>query len=747
MTPFVIDSRSALALALAGVLSAQAPTQPPALADAVATAHHAAAMHTVDGVLCGLGPGYKARFDAAGMTFTPALGAAALRSHPLRVALAQIRRGEHVLFDARNTVGSGPRQVGTTAVYARCRSVTETCEARVDGVEQSFVFAERPPGHGDLVVRCRVETDLAPTEHEVGGALVLAAEGLGGVAIGEVVGIDAAGARVAGTRRLLGDELEFTLPAAFVERAAYPLVLDPLYGNTISIAGTGGRDPEVAFDAGTGNFLVVWEDVFSAVDSDITGRTFDAAGSSLVGPRPIATGTRPQINPAVAAVRSLQGFFVVYQEGNSLFGPWDVRGAFVPADPNLAVGAPILIAADPTINEITPDVGGETTATGSKAVVVWHEDGAGIFAVDVDVAARTVGNAASLTQASEERRPAISRAGGPLGRFLVTWEGRASTGWQVLSAYVDRDLQILQAFHQVTAFATGGRNPAVDGDGTDFLVAYDRPDPAASALGDVYCRRVSWNGTALVNATAEIGIATTANDDERTPAVGLLGAKYLIAWADALSSGGLRYEISAQEVDLQNCVPCGLRTHVSAPTGNTLQSPAIGTRYTAAAGTPVTADEGILAYTNAIAGPPFSTNIALLRARGFGAGSPPTDLGGACGNGGSNGFVGPVVIGNAGLRMSVAGAGSNALFASLQFVDSTTTCGACTYNNLNSYLFVPGSNGGGSRPLPIPCDSSFLGLRLRTQWAAFLSGVNPCSIIAAPIQVSFSNRLEATIDW
>ena len=32
MTPFVIDSRSALALALAGVLSAQAPTQPPALA-------------------------------------------------------------------------------------------------------------------------------------------------------------------------------------------------------------------------------------------------------------------------------------------------------------------------------------------------------------------------------------------------------------------------------------------------------------------------------------------------------------------------------------------------------------------------------------------------------------------------------------------------------------------------------------------------------------------------------------------
>ena len=56
----------------------------------------------------------------------------------------------------------------------------------------------------------------------------------GGVTIGQVVGIDAAGTRVPGMMNFDGDHLELVLDDAFVSSASYPLVLDPVEPSTVA---------------------------------------------------------------------------------------------------------------------------------------------------------------------------------------------------------------------------------------------------------------------------------------------------------------------------------------------------------------------------------------------------------------------------------------------------------------------------------------------------------------------------------
>jgi hypothetical protein len=129
-----------------------------------------------------------------------------------------------------------------------------------------------------------LETELEIAESGDGG-LVFTAAGLGGVRYGGAVAFDAAGRRVDAVRSRAGRTIELRVPAAFVAAAAGPITIDPLI-STFCIACTplvNNRNPDASYDASTDRFLVVYEVVFSAMDTDLRSLELDGNGVFVPG--------------------------------------------------------------------------------------------------------------------------------------------------------------------------------------------------------------------------------------------------------------------------------------------------------------------------------------------------------------------------------------------------------------------------------------------------------------------------------
>src|SRR5262245_42498509 len=90
-------------------------------------------VRTADGVLWGGGPGFKVRFDAGGVEFTPALGRAAPRNVPLGLHAQSLRRGDTLLWSAASSLPMPPSADGNLVSYALQPGLTERYEVRRDG--------------------------------------------------------------------------------------------------------------------------------------------------------------------------------------------------------------------------------------------------------------------------------------------------------------------------------------------------------------------------------------------------------------------------------------------------------------------------------------------------------------------------------------------------------------------------------------------------------------------------------------
>ena len=104
-----------------------------------------------------------------------------------------------MLFEAAAGNAVAPRQQGMVASYDRGNDVVETYEARVDGVKQNFTFQTVPMGSGDLVVECELQTELQSVRGTSDQGFSLEMPGVGGVTIGQVIGVDAFNGRVTGS--------------------------------------------------------------------------------------------------------------------------------------------------------------------------------------------------------------------------------------------------------------------------------------------------------------------------------------------------------------------------------------------------------------------------------------------------------------------------------------------------------------------------------------------------------------------
>ncbi len=239
---------------------AQCAPQPPAATNAAPTglgewriAIHTAPADPVGGEYgtWAAGPNYKVSFRD-GFAFYPVLGAHCPRNLPLRWRTASIAVGGEAIVED----GAAARHVRTDWRYEYHylgTDVVEGYDVRRDGVEQTFTLLARPPGRGDLVISGAVDTELvcddAAPRH---GALVFRdGAGTPRVEYGAALALDARGDRVAVRTAFASGRISLTVDGAWLDRARFPVVVDPL-ASSLGYANVGTPDTvDVARDGET----------------------------------------------------------------------------------------------------------------------------------------------------------------------------------------------------------------------------------------------------------------------------------------------------------------------------------------------------------------------------------------------------------------------------------------------------------------------------------------------------------------
>lgn len=693
-----------------------------------------------DGVVRGGGAHYRAEFDRAGMTFTPALGLQAERLHPFQIAATSVHRGDTVLVKSLET--SAPRLDEWTIDYDR-GGITERFELRSDGVELSYVFPQRPTGNGDLVVRTTLTTDLSTTfRGATSEPIQLTAEGIGGVTIGKVTGIDAAGATTAGSLRFDGTHLDLVLPARFVDDAAYPLVLDPLIGTSF-IAGSVGNDDDqadVAYESTTNEFVVVWRRTFSGTSALIRAQRIDGTTSAPIGSFLVIANTGVCSEPAIAAVATTDRFLIAWQTGPSAFGPWDVACRGLNAG-TTTLSAEVPIAAT-TANEMSPDVGGERAAD-DEAMVTWAEDGVRVMATQVTLNAGgadpAVFSPVVVTTGLNVSDPSISKSGGTTGRFGIVWSEITATK-AVFAQFINRNSSLIGSRLSIAIDSSISEETAdIDGDGTRFVCVWSESESGLTGDQDVYCRQLSCTATTSNVVGAKTAVEADPGDDERDPSVAFLGPKFVVTWTDE-AGGFLDTDVYGISLDPSNCERCGLEFWLMG-TRDREEGSSIGSKWAGGSGS----DDAMLVCSSYDFTTSFTSDVMAQQFSAVGPGGPVASIAPRCGGGGVCSISGAFAFANT-VSVRLSGAAPSAFAAALHIglPGPLAPCGGCSI--LNPIIAVPAAIAGGnaSVPLNIDCSTGLAGFSFQFQYVLIGAPITPC--IFAPTG-GFSNVVDAQFGY
>ena len=733
--------------AVASVSTAQAP-QPhegaapasPGSVEVPSIMRRSHGVQRADGALRGAGPDFKVRFDEGGLEYVPALGSGADRNYPLSFRLESIHRGSVEL--ARGS-DAAPTERGNAVEYLHAGGVVERYDVRPEGVAQSFTFPSRPAGSGELVVRGRIETDLVPDrlgESPAGFRFEL--PGVGAVSYGGVTGISADGREADGTLRLDGGAIELVLPAEFVDGAAYPMVLDPLIGTDILINGfTDEKDPDVAYDATNDLYLDVWERVFSATDFDIRGQRVDALGGLISGPILIESSVSlVASNPAVANINLRDAFVVCYESSGDVLA----RGVAA-ATGNLTNQ---ITVAGTSAFERDVDVGGDSALFDDDVLAVWtaFENGSGsIMAAQVSISAAFNLFTFDLTQIGngDDEVPSISESGGADGRYLIVWERDFTVDHDIQAAVVDRNLTLLDEVTIITSVGPDERRPACDGDGTEWIVAYEKDEPGGpTSSDDIVARAVTFDAAASLASvtTPEVVVEGDANEDEQRPSVACLGDSYLIGFEDE-GFAFADFDAFVASVQSLDCLTCEGTFSLSSGSGQIEAFVEVASRFS---GDSSLRDGALLVWEEEL----FSTLDSEIHARlyeaedGFFA-----DLGGGCGEGG-RALASCAAVGNDDFSVHLRDAGSFLpAFLLLSPNELRIGCGSCELipDLVDGVVIDAGTTTGSGRAqidIAIPNDSALSGLTLLGQWAVTPSSGPVCTLLNVDLSNAISIELE-----
>jgi hypothetical protein len=766
---------SFLLLAATATLEGQAPA--PGLDAHVTQAWtQAFGLTRLDGALHAAGPTYAARISATGIVLMPLSGPRVDRPCALSLSLDSIRRGGALVHQAQSVE---PREEGLVVRVPRAAGIEERFDVRRDGIEHSFVFAQPLPGTGDLVVTLRVESDLESAAS--GDGLCFAKPDAGGVTIGGVTGIDADGRRARGTLHHEAGRLEYRLPAAFVDAARYPLVLDPVLGSAITVlpqqSSTTIADVDLAFDAGNAVYLVVWARGTAAGATQIQAQRVSAAGAlvgGLITIHPAATG-EIVANPTVANVNAADRFLVAY-ERTPPAADIEVRARAVDAASGAVSSSSTLIATAAR----SPDVGGRSASSGITALVAFET--VTTSQIHAQVVTLPIGAIVSppallgsaVTVASQagfdEHRPAVARHEGAAGNYLVVWErevaGRTFIGGRVVGN--SSGAVLLTPMTTITP-GTDPNESAPDcatADGTSFLVVYE-----GNGRGEIAGKPASYaaaSGTLTVGPEAVLAVAAATplpcgSSAIGEPAVDFADTRYLVVHrtsctvTDALGRR-VTTSVRLQEVGPACCLLPATQADVESgmvsTSGFIINGASVDRPVVCAAFSGNRAsqnDEGMIAFvrggvsTSGI--PPATTTtlgVGARRAEAIGAGGPVTTLAPGCGGAGTAGVNGPAAVGNPHFAFTLSGmpAGTSATLFNLSAPAQRFGCASCQILPYAIVLFVAGAGGSATLPVSIPCDPSLVNATVAAQWTVLGNPTSPC---AALPQFGFSNTLSVTL--
>lgn len=734
-----INQCSFLALALGATLSvtAQAALQGSASARVIRDSH---GVRLQDGVWQAVGPAFKARLDREGMEFTPALGERAPRSMPLRYAFDTASRGETVLARAGGEDPVAGSADGPEVEYRR-GAIVERFDVSSAGIEVSYVFPTRPEGSGDLVVRGRIATDLdRPADGVSDEGLTFSLPGFGGVKIGGVTGLDANGDSVPGSLRLEGDVLEMTLPSAFVDAATYPLVLDPLIGTDITIRDVQNVGaPVAAYDVTEDLFLVAWELRISGDDIDVVARRMLPDGSAYGGILFLATTALIERRPTISNVNARNRFVVAWERSGSVFGPYQIEARSVAAINGLQAAKTILVDA-PGFGR-HPCLANEAGLVHNGTLLAWTAPNAGIRLARVNVATDgtlSMPNPPTVVSPNQfDSEPTMSN-GGTSGRHVVLYE-REITSVHVYGVIADRNATILTTTFPIANHALlDQHSPTVDGDGDDWLVLHQVEESAGSADSDIIATKVNWGG-GLWGVLAPVVVAGTPGVDERTPAIGWCGRKYLAAWSEEAGPGVIDYDIKVRALSPDNCQSCGITQSVSASSPVLSLEPVIATQRSAGS----VGDLALVVYSLADLAPPFASEVHGHLYEALGPGGTVQHVQRGCVGGGDCDVTGSFALAGS-VNVTLNQADVTASVAALHFgtpASAIIPCGGCPV--MTPFLAVPAPIAGGSAlvNLPLNCDVGMVGQTLRFQYVV----ANTSTLTCLNLPVALSSIVEATV--
>lgn len=685
------------------------------------------------------GRNWRARLRQGRWEFLPALGKAAPRALPLRFALQSVRRGDVELLPPEPP--PPPQLDGCTVTLAR-GAVVERYLARPEGLEQTFVLAARLPGRGDLVVRLQTQA-LVPPAMRADGSLAFCEPGVGGVVLSPPVAIDRTGARQPGALRVAGDGVELVLPGDWLDRAAFPLLIDPLFGAAVeSLRNTDCDFPDVAYSPYSDAYCVVWTLYFGGGQSGVVGSLFARSGLAFAYAFQI-TQTGNQDSIRVAHIGGSGVFLLVWC--NVANNAVEISGLGV--EPQQAVATGVIPIAGPG-NVDTPAISGEATALGTSCIVIWDDAQYGIVgslvAVDPNLQVGlgpfvTVGGGATATE------PAISKQGGAPGAHLVTWIDRPPglPGW-LRAQVVDVNLNLLGAGAWLQNTALDAGRPAVDGDGFRFLCAWQEQEQNVPAATDVRGRLLTISAQGITSQSPLLDLAVYPGFVDGSPDVCLLGDKFGVAYQSASLQAPFADDVYFRAF-ARNGTPIGDELFVDlTATGSYVYEHAprlIGCRDGDAGGQ---ADDGLLVFADQdnVGG---DSNVALQAIGAMGPGGGIVDLGGGCGPAGLNVASSAFALGNDRFQVELYGAPALAIpFLALGSNRPPLGCGVCTLVDPFSLLFAPNTAGSAVLPLPLPGNAALVGLTVELQWVLFQVAYVGCPLAPG---IAASNRLQAQLGY
>lgn len=515
-------------------LPAQRPA--PAVVGAVAGSRLSAVLvdRASDGTVWVLAPGYKARFGPDGVDYIPYYGPKAARNHPVSFRLRGVERGGVPMVDATEVA---PDVAGQRVTYER-GAVREVWDLRAHEVEQTFVVAGGPQ-RGDLVVRMDVASDVSCADRADG--LEFSHPGLGAVHFGDVVAFDDAGARLQAPSRWTGNGIELRLPATFADRSQGALTIDPVV-RTISIdTGTDDNiEPDVAYEPNTDRWLVVYERVFSARDSDIISRRYNGDGG-LIEEVAVATGTRESHRPSVAANAGARQFLIAWDEDTGISDRVILARGRVASSTSQGSTFTLRDTAGAGVEDRNPAVGGSiaTDSEGNRYIVaseVWNGSTPSrmlVTRIRTDGTGVLLSGVGSATDQAID--PAITKARPTNGQWLLAYRSGGDVRAEALPGI---NASGVNQVVDNTGVDLGA--PAVAGNGVDFAVVYSRE----VAIGDHNLRMARLHATASVLSVVANDDLTTREpgavirNDQKDPVVAFDGCRYTYAYLESTGIAG-----------------------------------------------------------------------------------------------------------------------------------------------------------------------------------------------------------------